>query len=110
MRTCLACSPSEDTQNLYCVGVGDLDAALDALRRTVAGTIGSDDPEKHQIAVDQLVWCHAHAEAAGALREWADSASSDLGRDMATAAEHEARALLEGAGAAAAIANGERGG
>ncbi|HKF77493.1 MAG TPA: acyl-CoA dehydrogenase family protein [Candidatus Dormibacteraeota bacterium] len=82
--------------------------ALEALRAQVAADVATDGADRHQVALDYLVWCHAHAEAARALREWAARNRHPLAAEMADAAEEEARAFVLGSGPEAAIAAGRR--
>jgi hypothetical protein len=48
---------------------GELTEVLAASRLEVAKAVEADGADMHQIEVDRLVWHHAHAQAAIALRE-----------------------------------------
>lgn len=84
--------------------VEGLDQQLDALKQRVAVAVAADGANAHQIDVDNLVWCYAYAEAARAMREWADTTGHPLVGDLAAAAETDALHDVEGADAAASVA------
>jgi (2S)-methylsuccinyl-CoA dehydrogenase len=67
-----------------------LAAALAVHRHAVMRAVRLDGVDEHQIAVDNLVWHHAHAEAAVALREWAIRTGSPWARSLAGVGEAEA--------------------
>jgi (2S)-methylsuccinyl-CoA dehydrogenase len=85
-----------------------LSEALEELRRRVAADVAADGADAHQVAVDHLVWCHAHAEAADAMADWAAATSHPLAAEMTAVARDEAAAHALGRDAAAAIAAASR--
>jgi (2S)-methylsuccinyl-CoA dehydrogenase len=80
-----------------------LTSALDDLRQRVAALVVAGEPDAHQIDVDHLVWCHAHAEAARAMRQWADGTRHPLAGELADIMEQQALAMLLGSDQGAAI-------
>lgn len=74
------------------------DAALelDRLRRRISALVAADGDEAHQVAIDRLVWAHAHQQAAVAVRAWADETGHPLIAELAAAAEDQAQAFIFG--------------
>ena len=64
--------------------------ALAARKAEVTRAVRVDGVDEHQIALDNLVWHHAHVEAALALDEWAASTGSSVARLLAELADAEA--------------------
>lgn len=81
---------------------------LAELRDRIARSVAADGEDAHQIAIDGLVWSHAHLEAARALREWADATGDAAVAALATAAEDEADGVIHGRSVAERIAADER--
>lgn len=73
-----------------------LASALEDLHKRVAALVATEGPDAHQIDVDRYVWCHAHAQAARAMRRWADSTGHPLVQELAEIAEEQAVAMLLG--------------
>lgn len=67
-----------------------LTEALAGHRAEVMQEVRAGGLDEHQIAVDNLVWHHAHAEAAIALREWAAGTGSPVAGSLADVGEAEA--------------------
>src|SRR5438445_3502820 len=86
----------------------ELDRALDALKQRVAAAVESDGPDARQVDVDRLVWCHAHAEAARAMAEWAERSGHPLAAELAELARQDAIAACHGRDAGAEIERGRR--
>jgi (2S)-methylsuccinyl-CoA dehydrogenase len=64
--------------------------ALADHRAEVRQMVRVDGLDAHQIAIDNLVWHYAQAEAAFAVRDWAESTGSLLASPLADIAEAEA--------------------
>lgn len=64
--------------------------ALAEHRAEVLESVRRDGVEAHQVALDNLVWHHAHVEAAIALDEWSASTLSPFVRSLAAIGEVEA--------------------
>lgn len=71
---------------------------LDHLGRGVAAQVKSDGADQHQIEIDHLVWGHAHAEAALALFDLAQSTANTFAARLAELAHDRAIAFLSGGG------------
>ncbi len=80
-----------------------LTSALAEMRQRVAGMVAVDGLDVHEIEVDHFVWCHAHAEAARAMRQWADVTRHPLAGELADISEQQALAMLTGSDRAAVI-------
>jgi len=80
-----------------------LASGLDEIRTRIAGLVTADGLDAHEIEVDRFVWCHAHAEAARAMRQWADRTRHPLAAELAEISEQQALALLSGGDLASAI-------
>jgi (2S)-methylsuccinyl-CoA dehydrogenase len=80
-----------------------LSAAIEDLHQLVAGLVSTDGPDAHQIELDHLVWCHAHVEAARAMREWADGSGHPLAEEETDILERQTLAMLFGSDQRAAI-------
>lgn len=63
---------------------------------TLARAVAEDGEDRHQIAVDNLVWSHTHLEAARAMRSLANETENAVAHEMATATEDEAEARIRG--------------
>jgi (2S)-methylsuccinyl-CoA dehydrogenase len=74
------------------VSVDRVSAELDALRRHTADAVAADGFDEHQVEINELVWCHAHVEAARAMHEWAGVVGKPVARDLAELADLEAAA------------------
>jgi (2S)-methylsuccinyl-CoA dehydrogenase len=85
-----------------------LSQALEALRVRVASLVKADGADARQIDVNHLVWCHAHVEAAGAMRGWADASNNATASEFADLAGQEALALISGTSQRRAIALDQR--
>ncbi len=81
---------------------------LEDLRNRVADVVARDGLDDHEIEVDHFVWCHAYAEAARAMRLWADRTRHPLAEELAQIAEQQALAMLAGGDRASAIRLDER--
>ena len=75
---------------------GDLERLLDRARQHIAAKVEADGPDAHQVEIDQLVWCHAHAQAAGALGDWAAISGNPTAAGLAQVAWADAVALAAG--------------
>jgi (2S)-methylsuccinyl-CoA dehydrogenase len=73
------------------------------MRRRVAGIVALEGFDAHEIEVDHLVWCHAYAEAASALRGWADRTHHPMAVELAEVSEQQALAMFIGGDRAAVI-------
>jgi (2S)-methylsuccinyl-CoA dehydrogenase len=78
--------------------VDRLTEALAVHRAQVRRGVHLDGADQHQIAIDNLVWHHAHVEAAIALREWSASTGSPAARLLAEVGDLEALSFCAGAG------------
>ena len=88
--------------------LASLEGELGALRERLAREVTESGPDVHQIAMDHLVWSHAHVEAARAMRAWADATGDMAVVDMATAAEDDAAGMVHGRAVADRIAADQR--
>jgi (2S)-methylsuccinyl-CoA dehydrogenase len=77
---------------------------VDRLRSEVA----DGDADRHQVAANHLAWAVAHAEAAGACREWSGATGDPLAAGIAEVAEEEALAFAEGRSRELAALGAER--
>ena len=77
-------------------------------RERIARSVAVDGEEAHQIAVDGLVWSHAHLAAARATRDWADRTGDSTAGALAAAAEDEAESFIRGRSLAERVAAYER--
>jgi (2S)-methylsuccinyl-CoA dehydrogenase len=78
-------------------------AALEEMRNRTADVVARDGLDAHDIEVDHLVWCHAQAEAARAMRHWADRTRHPLAEELAQISERQAVTMLAGGDQASAI-------
>lgn len=85
-----------------------LRAAVEDIRRDVRERVRAEGVDASQVAIDNMTWCHAEAEAALATREWAETTGSAVAALIADAAEAEAWGLLRGRNAAAVVQDGLR--
>ena len=82
-----------------------LDVALANYQARVTRRVGEDGPDAHQVELDHLVWSYAHAEAARALREWAEATGHRIARALAEAAETAALAQVTAQAPEVAVAS-----
>lgn len=77
---------------------GELTEALAAARLKVAKAVQATGADQHQIEVDRFVWSYAHAQAAIALREWAEASSDPVAAMLADVGQRQAMSLLKTGG------------
>jgi (2S)-methylsuccinyl-CoA dehydrogenase len=85
-----------------------LESELEGTRRSLPRAVADAGEDAHQIAIDRLVWGHAHLEAARAMRAWAERTADGMIREMAAAAEGEAAAFIRGSSFARSVAHESR--
>jgi (2S)-methylsuccinyl-CoA dehydrogenase len=76
--------------------MANLEEDLVTIRRSIAAAVKADGPDAHQVEIDHLVWCHAHAEAARALADWALAVDNPVATEMAEIAAEYATGLASG--------------
>jgi len=81
---------------------------LERIRADTSRAVAKDGEDVHQVAVDHLVWAHAHLEAARAMRDWARATGDEAAREMAAAAEDDAEMGVRGRSLHDAIAADSR--
>ncbi|MBI4347843.1 MAG: acyl-CoA dehydrogenase family protein [Elusimicrobia bacterium] len=69
---------------------------LDEVRQRLAREVAATGEDAHQVAMDHLVWAHAHVRAASAMREWSERTGDAAVDAMAAAAEATALADVRG--------------
>jgi (2S)-methylsuccinyl-CoA dehydrogenase len=70
-------------------------AILATSRHELAKAVKVDGADRHQIEVDHLVWGYAHAQAALALREWADTTGDSVPALLAEIGQRRALSLVK---------------
>jgi (2S)-methylsuccinyl-CoA dehydrogenase len=73
----------------------ELTEILAASRLEVARAVKAEGADRHQIEVDHFVWCYAHAQAALALREWAETTSDPVAGLLAEIGHGRALSLMK---------------
>ncbi len=74
----------------------DLGQLLAEIRQGLVAKVEANGADAHQVEIDQLVWCHAYAEAAAAMREWAANSGNPTAGVLAQLASADALARVEG--------------
>lgn len=67
---------------------------IERVRSSLVRAVQVDGEDKHQIAINELVWAYAYLEAARAARDWATATGDNTAREIANGAEDEAAQLI----------------